>query len=145
MLTLEKTADPAANVQPGGLITHTLTVSAPDFPAGGVVLSDTLPAHTDFVTASAPYSYTSAPENQIGWAIGDLAAGQTVTHTLTVRVAPEAPVDTDDPQYALQGQRGQCCDNRRPAGGGAGAGAAAAADVVAAAGGEGAIARRMDS
>ncbi|MFL5804080.1 MAG: S8 family serine peptidase [Roseiflexaceae bacterium] len=93
-LVLTKTAGTGAMIAPGGLITYTLTVGASGGPVSGTVLSDTLPAHTAFVSASGLYSYSGATNNVVTWPLGGIAAGQSVTRTLTVRVALDTPAGT---------------------------------------------------
>jgi uncharacterized repeat protein (TIGR01451 family) len=90
-LTLSKIADPSPTVAPGGLITYTLSVGAPGGPITGAVLSDTLPVSTTFVSAGGAYTRSGPGNNRVSWALGNLAAGQTITRTLTVQVAPDAP------------------------------------------------------
>jgi VCBS repeat-containing protein len=53
-----------------------------------VMLTDTLPLSTTFVSASGTYSTTASG---LTWSLGDLAAGQTITRTLTVAVAGDVP------------------------------------------------------
>jgi len=86
-LTLAKTANSSV-VAPGGLITYTLQVGAQGGPLSGVVLLDTLPANTTFVSASGAYTRSGPSNNLISWPVGNLAAGQTVIRALTVRVLP---------------------------------------------------------
>jgi uncharacterized repeat protein (TIGR01451 family) len=88
-LTLSKTAH-ANTVAPGGLITYTLRAGAQGGPLSAVVLSDTLPANTTFVSASGAYTRSGPNNGLITWPVGGLAAGQTITRTLTVRVLPTA-------------------------------------------------------
>jgi uncharacterized repeat protein (TIGR01451 family) len=90
-MTLTKTADPPLQIQPGGLITYTLTVDARNLPISGVVLSDTLPANTTFVAASGAYTRSGPGNSVVAWALGGLNAGQTVARTLSVRVLPNTP------------------------------------------------------
>jgi uncharacterized repeat protein (TIGR01451 family) len=89
-MNLIKTANPATYVQPGGLITYTLQARAQGGPLSGVVLSDTLPANTTFVSASGAYTRSGPNNSVIAWSVGSLADGQTAVRTLTVRVSPTA-------------------------------------------------------
>ncbi|HET9222695.1 MAG TPA: S8 family serine peptidase [Roseiflexaceae bacterium] len=89
-MTLTKTANPASYVQPGGLITYTLQARAQGGPLSSVVLSDTLPANTSFVSASGAYTRSGPNNSVIAWSVGNLPAGQSVARTLTVRVSPTA-------------------------------------------------------
>jgi uncharacterized repeat protein (TIGR01451 family) len=90
-LTLTKTAEPATQVRPGGLITYTLSIGAHGRPVGGAVLSDTLPLSTTFVGASGTFARAGPADSVVVWPLGDLGAGQTLTRTLTLRVADNAP------------------------------------------------------
>jgi uncharacterized repeat protein (TIGR01451 family) len=85
-LTLAKDAGRRATVEPGGLITYTLRVGARDGPVSNVALTDTLPLGTVFEAASGAHTRTGPGGSIITWQIGNLAAGQTVARTLTVRV-----------------------------------------------------------
>jgi uncharacterized repeat protein (TIGR01451 family) len=87
-LTLAKDVGRRVTVAPGGLITYTLTVGAQGGPVRGVALTDTLPLDTLFVAASGAYTRLEPDGLLVTWQIGDLAAGQTVTRTLTVRAPP---------------------------------------------------------
>ncbi|MGH2593199.1 MAG: S8 family serine peptidase, partial [Anaerolineae bacterium] len=87
-LTLAKTANPATEVAPGGLITYTLSAGAQGGAVDGAVLTDALPLSTTFVSASDIYTLTGST---VSWALGNLASGQNVTRTLTVSVLPGTP------------------------------------------------------
>jgi uncharacterized protein DUF11 len=93
-MTLKKTANPATYIQPSGLITYTLQVGARSGLLSDVVLTDTLPVNTMFVSASGAYTRSGPTNNLISWSVGDLAAGQTAVRTLTVRVLPTVPNGT---------------------------------------------------
>jgi len=82
-ITLEKTA--AALVAPGSALTYTLTVSNAHLFAGltGLVLTDTLPAGTEFLNATQPYTLAGG---LVTWALPPLDAGQSWPVTLVVRV-----------------------------------------------------------
>jgi uncharacterized repeat protein (TIGR01451 family) len=88
-LTLDKDAGRRATVAPGGLITYTLTVGAQGGPVSSVALTDTLPLNTVFVAASGAYARAGPDGSVVTWQLGDLAGGQAVTRTLTVRVSRE--------------------------------------------------------
>jgi uncharacterized repeat protein (TIGR01451 family) len=92
-LALAKTANTSV-VAPGGLITYTLQVGAQGGPLSGVVLSDTLPVSTTFVSASGAYTRSGPNNNLVAWPLGGLVAGQTVMRTLTVQVPPSTPDGT---------------------------------------------------
>jgi serine protease AprX len=83
-LELDKTASDVA-VFPGDLITYTLTLThtLAVSPTTGVVLTDTLPTGTIFVSATEPYSNTGG---EVRWDIAELAGGQAISVTLVVRV-----------------------------------------------------------
>lgn len=75
-------------IEPGQVLTYTLTVSnAGRQDATGVVLTDTLPTHSVFVTATHPFSSSNGV---VTWALSELPVDQAVTRTLVVRVA-DAP------------------------------------------------------
>ncbi|MEO7913571.1 MAG: S8 family serine peptidase [Roseiflexaceae bacterium] len=83
VLTLTKRADPALEVVPGGLITYTLALSANQPIAKSITLTDTLPLHTIFVSASDGGTLSGSV---ITWTMPSLAVGATVTRTLVARV-----------------------------------------------------------
>jgi serine protease AprX len=87
-LEINKSAS-AAEVVPGDLLTYTLTVTNlhPTTSTYHLVLSDTLPASTQFVTASVGYTLTG---DQIFWNLEHLAAGSSWQVQVTVRVAAHA-------------------------------------------------------
>jgi serine protease AprX len=93
-LTLGKTADPSSSVAPGGLITYTLTLGAVGAPMSGVVVADTLPAHTAFVSASGTFTQGGPGNSVITWSLGTVGDGQSVAQTLTVRVLPDTLAGT---------------------------------------------------
>jgi uncharacterized repeat protein (TIGR01451 family) len=89
--TLSKTANPSAAVAPGGLITYTLALNAGAQAITQTTgLTDTLPLHTSFVGASGG----AVAGALVTWAIPPLTASQTITRTLTVRVASGTPANT---------------------------------------------------
>jgi uncharacterized repeat protein (TIGR01451 family) len=91
-LTLRKTVEPATLVAPGELVTYTLSLSAGNQPiTHTVALTDALPANTTFVAASGGGALAG---QVVRWSIPTLAAEQTITRTLTVRVADDAPDGT---------------------------------------------------
>ena len=75
----------------GGLITYTLALSADQPLAQSVTLTDTLPLHTSFVSASDGGTLSGSV---ITWTIPSLAAGATVTRTLVARVDQATGGDT---------------------------------------------------
>ena len=90
VLTLSKSAEPGTEVAPNGVITYTLTVGAQNAAINGVVLTDTLPVDTTFVRASGTYTRSGPGNSIVSWSLNGLAAGQTVSRTLTVQVLPDA-------------------------------------------------------
>ncbi|MBN1994895.1 MAG: DUF11 domain-containing protein [Anaerolineae bacterium] len=75
-------------VQPGDLLTYTVTVSNNGTaPATNVVVTDTLPANTNYVAGSASGGGVYNPAaRQIVWAIGVLTHGLQLTRTFAVTV-----------------------------------------------------------
>jgi serine protease AprX len=90
-LTLTKRADPPLAVLRGGLITYTLALNADQPLTQSLTLTDTLPLHTSFVSASHDGRLSGSV---ITWSIPALAASATVTRTLVVRVDPATGDDT---------------------------------------------------
>jgi uncharacterized repeat protein (TIGR01451 family) len=82
-LTLTKRATPSQEAVPGGLLTYTLALSADQPLAKSITLTDTLPLHTSFVSASDGGMLSGSV---ITWTIPSLAANTTVTRTLVVRI-----------------------------------------------------------
>ena len=82
-LALTKTAEPPV-VQAGDLLTYTLAwaVSGNE-PALSVTISDTLPAHTSFVTATLPHTLT---DDLVRWPLGNQDPDASGVVTLVVRV-----------------------------------------------------------
>ena len=81
-------------VTPDGLITYTLAYTITgDEPVTGVTLSDTVPAHTTFVTATLPHSRTG---QLVTWALGDFlpaTSGITqATGSVTLVVRADTPL-----------------------------------------------------
>jgi len=89
-LTLSKRATPPLEIAPGGLITYTLALSADQPIAQSISLTDTLPLHTSFVSASDGGTLSSS---LITWTIPSLPAGATLTRTLVARVDQAAGGD----------------------------------------------------
>ena len=83
-LVVSKSASAAA-VMPGDLLTYTLTITNlhPITATYYLILSDTLPTGTQFVTATAGYTLSG---DQIFWTLDHLAAGNTWQVQITVRV-----------------------------------------------------------
>ncbi len=89
-LRVEKTAS-ATTVTPGDLLTYTLTVTNlhPTLPTLNLILSDTLPAGVQFVSASGTYTITASGEEVI-WKLDSLEAGHAWQVVVVVRVDPGA-------------------------------------------------------
>jgi uncharacterized repeat protein (TIGR01451 family) len=82
-LAVSKTACPTVAV-PGGLLTYTISYSNTGAnPATGVVVTDTLPAGTSFVSAS---DNGSANAGVVTWSVGTVPVGGGGTRTLVVLV-----------------------------------------------------------
>jgi uncharacterized repeat protein (TIGR01451 family) len=72
----------------GSRITYTLIVtSVGNAPATGVIITDAIPAGTEYVTGSAVPAQTSGP-NPLVWNIGTMNPGQVQTVRFSVRVVP---------------------------------------------------------
>jgi uncharacterized repeat protein (TIGR01451 family) len=85
-LTLTKDVGRRVTIAAGELLTYTLTVGARNGPVSNVALTDTLPLDTVFVAASGTYTRSGPGDIVVTWRLGDLADGQMVKRTLTVRV-----------------------------------------------------------
>ena len=91
-LVIAKT-DQQTTVQAHDTVTYTLTISnVGGQAASGVTVSDTLPAHTAFSTASDGGTEASG---RVTWPAFNLAAGASVTRTVTVRVNNPLPAGVD--------------------------------------------------
>ncbi|MBO9367458.1 MAG: sortase, partial [Chloroflexi bacterium] len=78
-------------VSPGQVITYILTITnVGTQDATGVVVTDTLPANTTFVSASDSGTYDSIT-GVVTWPAFDLAAGAFVTRTVTIQVNDPFP------------------------------------------------------
>ncbi len=88
-LAVQKSAS-ASILLPGETFTYTLTVTHTQgiSPTANVLLSDTLPAYLEFVSASGVYSRDG---NTVRWEYPSLAPDASVSETLQVRVAADAP------------------------------------------------------
>jgi uncharacterized repeat protein (TIGR01451 family)/fimbrial isopeptide formation D2 family protein len=81
-LPISKVVTPTGLVQPGDLLTYTITTSNTGIvTATGVVVTDAVPAGTVFVSASLPF----AGPSPVQWNIGNLEVGGTRTFTMVVR------------------------------------------------------------
>ncbi len=87
-LVIEK-SDGQDTAQAGKTLTYTLTISNVGAQtATGVTVTDTLPAHTTFVAAS---DGGIASGRLVTWPVFNLAAGASVTRTVTVKVTDMLP------------------------------------------------------
>ena len=75
----------AETVFPGEVFTYTITLtnSSPAFSATNVVLTDTLPANTTFITATQPYTLSG---DMLTWTAPSLLPGGVLTVQLAMRV-----------------------------------------------------------
>ncbi|QEG41865.1 COG1361 S-layer family protein [Roseimaritima ulvae] len=85
-LVLSKTG--LTEIAPGGNLTYTITVSNASGPsdATGLVITDTLPAGTTFVSGSINGQAATESNGVVTFDAGTLAAGDSVSATLTVTV-----------------------------------------------------------
>ena len=87
-LQVLKSVSPAATVTPGATLTYTFTFTNPapaTAPATGVVMRDTIPTHTTYVSGSASDS-GSLSGDVVSWPAFDVQPGATVTRTYQVTV-----------------------------------------------------------
>jgi uncharacterized repeat protein (TIGR01451 family) len=99
-LEIEKTAFPSL-AEPGGVLTYTLTVTHthPISEVEQVILTDTLPAGTQLLSATPPYTLTG---DLVSWEFPSLAAGQVVQVNLTVRVPLDASGEITNALYGVR-------------------------------------------
>jgi uncharacterized repeat protein (TIGR01451 family) len=105
-LAVSKTAD-KTSVAPGEQLTYNLVVTASVNTVNNVVLSDTVPLSTTFVSASGQYTTTVVGgRTVVSWEIGTLASGASASRTLTVAVASNARRGTDiiNAEYEARGE-----------------------------------------
>lgn len=84
-LTLDKTAS-SSLVQPDQMLSYSLTAKNSDIvPQTNVLISDTVPANTQFVSATSPHS---GPDGNgvITWSFGSVSPGAAVAVTMVVQV-----------------------------------------------------------
>ena len=96
--SLNKTVSPSGTAKPGDLLTYTLKVqNTLSVSLTNVVLTDPLDSHLEFVSADGggvAQAATGTQPTTVTWNLGTLAPGETVTRTLTARVAQNTPDDT---------------------------------------------------
>jgi uncharacterized repeat protein (TIGR01451 family) len=99
-LELEKVAS-VLSVEPGGLITYTLTITHIHEvnPTTNVVLTDTLPVGTTFISATLPYTQTG---DAIRWDFANLEAMGTRSVVLVVKVNHTASGVISNSDYAVR-------------------------------------------
>jgi uncharacterized repeat protein (TIGR01451 family) len=93
-LTLTAWVDPDNELVANQPITYVITIGAQGVDVEGVVLTDTVPSGTHFVSASGSYTRSGTNNNTITWNIGTVPAGQTVRRTLTVFIPGTTPDET---------------------------------------------------
>ncbi len=98
-LALQKVAS-AGSVLPGDLITYTLTITHEHevSPTTNVLLSDTIPADTSFVSATSPYTHTG---DGIQWGFPSLDAMETMSVNLVVKVDVTATGSITNADYSV--------------------------------------------
>ncbi len=99
-LALQKTAS-SAEVNPGELLTYTLSVTNTQMalPATGVILTDTIPASTSFVSASGPHTLNG---KQVEWSFASLAGGESTSVDLVVKVGTETCSLIENADYGVR-------------------------------------------
>lgn len=92
-LSLNVTAP--ADVTAGYPITYNLTIANEGYlTATNIVVTDTLPFHTTFVTHTAPYAYTyNTTTRELVWQVGTLAAGTNTSFIIRADVSAGAPIN----------------------------------------------------
>jgi uncharacterized repeat protein (TIGR01451 family) len=98
-LLLEKTAS-ASQIEPGGILTYTLTITHEStVSTTNVILSDTLPADTAFVSATGPYTLVG---DRVRWDYPTLAGGESQTVALVVQVSLAASGVITNSDYGVR-------------------------------------------
>ncbi|HSB65069.1 MAG TPA: S8 family serine peptidase, partial [Anaerolineales bacterium] len=99
-IELEKAASAPA-VMPGDLITYTLTITheSQTGPTTNILLADTIPVGTTFVSATSPYTQT---DNIVQWGFPTLEAHQARSVELTVQVDISATGSITNNNYTVQ-------------------------------------------
>jgi serine protease AprX len=94
----------AANmIQPGGLLTYTLTVTNPNptLAENSLILTDTLPSETSFVSASEPYIFDG---QIVTWELSMLPAGGSWQALLETRANPGSSRMVSNAAYGVASQ-----------------------------------------
>jgi uncharacterized repeat protein (TIGR01451 family) len=88
-------SDGTQRANPGDVLVYTIAVTnAGTEGATGVLVTDTLPAHTEFVAASAGFTFSSA-DGEVAWRAVPLGVDEVMTRTVTVRVDKTLPSGVD--------------------------------------------------
>lgn len=92
-LILSKTGDESA--PRGGQVTYNIVVGndGPDT-ATGVVVSDSLPAHTSYVSSSASQGSVSFASNTVTANLGSINLAESASVTITLKINQDTPRDT---------------------------------------------------
>ncbi len=92
IMTITKTAD-VSTADPGDEITYTITIeNTGTGKATDIIIKDTIPDYTTFVSASKPYS--SVVGRTYIWEIDEVCGGCSVSFTITVEVDAATPDET---------------------------------------------------
>jgi uncharacterized repeat protein (TIGR01451 family) len=88
----------AVYVAPGELLTYTLTITHSHYltPTNNVVVTDTIPAGTTFITATLPHSFDGSV---VEWEIASLDSNTSWTADLVVQVNEEASGTITNDEY----------------------------------------------
>jgi uncharacterized repeat protein (TIGR01451 family) len=99
-LTLQMQASSPA-VIPGGYLTYTLTVSHSHDSqlTTNLVVTNTLPAQTEFITATLPHTWQGS---SLRWEVPQLAAGEAMRVTLTVQASLTATGTIGNLEYGTR-------------------------------------------
>lgn len=97
---LAKTAS-ATDIYPGGTVTYTLAITHvnPSLDTTNVVLSDTLPTGTSFVSATQPYTFDGTT---VRWDFASMGPDETQSVELVVQVLPDARNDIVNADYGVK-------------------------------------------
>ncbi len=98
-LLIKKVASDTS-VEPGGFLAYTLTVThtVGSIPTTNLVLTDTIPTGTTFITATSPYSRTA---ETVRWDFPSLDAQGTISVEMVVQVDPAATGALVNADYAV--------------------------------------------